>query len=449
MEAASSPSKLRAEVEAARSDRESARAANKLRAQVVAARELSSPPPPEAVGLLDLPTECVMSVVQRLPLGSVLGFSLCCKLGQSCAESDEVWRPLFEARDWARPVRGSVEPGGWRSEFAWQIRSESPLIIQMSALRSLVGFASGHGLPHRQPRPLCGSSGAPVRRRGRLVLDSIAQHVDELLAAVGVGPGRPVVADVCFIAGIGDTAEELVEVVAYLFARGAARVRLLDYAVAALHYSEGYDDGIVLSVEPDGVCAACVHERKRLPLPRRAHRSPVGVADVFSALVTTAFAARSASASSSATATASAATPMDVVDVAYLLEKHCYVRAVSVRRLPVSEDERSMSACRIEATSGCRWPMGIERFSPQPLHAGYMTITKLLQDCYTPRAAGGRWASSASRQPLHDGYMTVIWPLHDRCITFTRHGAAGGRWASSASCFLSGSSTAAASRGLS
>jgi hypothetical protein len=49
-------------------------------------------------------------------------------------------------------------------------------------------------------------------------------------------------------------------------------------------------------------------------------------------------------------------------DLAWLLRDHCYVRAVSVERRPVSHDEAQMAKCRLVAPSGSKWDVAEQRF---------------------------------------------------------------------------------------
>ena len=82
---------------------------------------------------------------------------------------------------------------------------------------------------------------------------------------------------VCVLVAPLDGAAELRGLMACLFGLGAARLRLLDAAVAVLAAFDGPGGagetvGTVLSVEYDGVCAACVAGGKRLPLPERPRR---------------------------------------------------------------------------------------------------------------------------------------------------------------------------------
>ena len=53
-------------------------------------------------------------------------------------------------------------------------------------------------------------------------------------------------------------------------------------------------------------------------------------------------------------------------DLAWLLRDHCYVRAVSVERRPVSHDEAQMAKCRLVAPSGSKWDVAEQRFGENP-----------------------------------------------------------------------------------
>ena len=49
-------------------------------------------------------------------------------------------------------------------------------------------------------------------------------------------------------------------------------------------------------------------------------------------------------------------------DLSWLLERHCYVRAVSVERRPVSGEESTMAKCVIKGPSGRKWTVAEQRF---------------------------------------------------------------------------------------
>ena len=49
-------------------------------------------------------------------------------------------------------------------------------------------------------------------------------------------------------------------------------------------------------------------------------------------------------------------------DLAWLLQHHCYVRAVGTARRPVSAEETAMAACVLRAPSGRKWPLAEQRF---------------------------------------------------------------------------------------
>jgi len=191
--------------------------------------------------------------------------------------------------------------------------------VQLEPTRTLVGFAKEgvHGVHLVE----CGA-----RCNGVLVPDRFDAMGQSLLGALRLTSLRSM--SVCVLVAPLDGAAELRDLMACLFGLGAARLRLLDAAVAVLAAS-GADAGSVLSVEHDGVCAACVAGGRRLPLPEWP-RSPAGVAAAMAAL------------------RAAEAKEVEGDALAWLLHTHCYVRAVGIRRVLVSEEEREMSQVEVE-----------------------------------------------------------------------------------------------------
>ena len=258
------------------------------------------------------------------------------------AGSDELWKPKYLSRAWTRPSGSGIVPGGWRKAYCWQCRAEAPLILQLDAARTLAGFAND-----KQPQAVPCST--PVRQQGRLLLHALAGAVDEALNVLGFGR-TPTVGEVCFVAASADTSEDLSELAHVLFRRGATRIRVIDVCVAALCYGLGREAGLVLSFEADGVAVGCVHARKRQPLPQKHFRSTLGIGDAIQCLALPGD-------------TAVGATAEEVSqDLAWLLEKMCYVRAVGLRRLGLSDDEREMSRSTVRAPSGRQLKVDERRF---------------------------------------------------------------------------------------
>lgn len=107
--------------------------------------------------------------------------------------------------------------------------------------------------------------------------------------------------------------------------------------------------GVALFFDADGASAACVIDRVRQPLPRPDLRSSFGVSEAVQGLTVM----RVSAAAGHEPADASAATVVDEApaaianDIAWLLEKQCYIRAVGLRRLGLSGDEREMSRVEV------------------------------------------------------------------------------------------------------
>ena len=211
--------------------------------------------------LLALPPEILGHVLSFLTLGPVLRFSECGRVPDAAASHDEIWKPLFEERLWLTAAshvdhRSTIAPGGWRKAYRQTARLESPLVLQFSTFRCLVGFARDSRPVPSVPRRLYDEAGAETA-------------VDEALRAVGLAGTRPLLgADVVVVASVLDREADLEPALRVLFTRGAARLRLVDEACSALRHA-GQPTGTVLLFGLESVTAACVLEGERLPLSRQ------------------------------------------------------------------------------------------------------------------------------------------------------------------------------------
>ena len=374
---------------------------------------------------MDLPAECVGNVLRFCSLREVLSFSECGRSSDDVAGQDDIWRPLYERRRWAvyaddqNPVTHE-----WRAAYRRTARLESPLVLQLSSFRCLVGFARDAG-----PTPA-----------GQLLSpDKVEEAVDSALRVIGLsGVTRPLRgADVIAIIDVLDGEEHAEPILRVLFERGASRVQLADAASAALS-DAGVLTGTCLQLDLERVSVACVVDGQRVPLPykarhvaslrhavehlaERAHcrtaplpsansdreadeeeavlsrlaslssggmapsSAPVatGLAHTHAMLdgpAASAISQRAVSAieamggvseaagrgSGTAMAPPTPSTDSEVAsigaDLAWLLHHHCYVRAVGVSRRPVSQDEAEMSRSALRAPSGRTWEVAEARF---------------------------------------------------------------------------------------
>ena len=213
--------------------------------------------------LLALPMELLVHVLSFLPLTSVLRFSECGRAPDAFAGEDDIWRPLFERRSWANVVPRTVNQHGWRAAYRRTARLESPLILQLSSFRSLVGFA-------RDARPTASS-----RLIDKAATDAADAAVGDALRSLGLTGACPLRgADVVVVSAVSDRESDLEPTLRSLFGRGAARVQLADEACATLRRA-GKSTGTVIFFGLESVCAACVMEGERLPPPRQQRAQPV------------------------------------------------------------------------------------------------------------------------------------------------------------------------------
>ena len=223
-----------------------------------------------------LPIECVALIVRNSPLHTLMHCTATCQACHAVAALDDVWRDHFHrtageqvATDWCAAQRLPTEPPlGYRAAFRAYCLSGSPIVVQLEPTRTLVGFAK-EGVSNVRVLE-CG-----VRSNGVLVPGRFEAMGQALLGVLGLHTLHSM--SVCVLVAPLDGAAELRGLMACLFGLGAARLRLLDAAVAVLAAFDGPGGagetvGTVLSVEYDGVCAACVAGGKRLPLPERPRR---------------------------------------------------------------------------------------------------------------------------------------------------------------------------------
>ena len=125
--------------------------------------------------LLDLPIECVVSILRDTRLVDILRFSEASDSAHALAGDGQLWEPLFRARHWtggpqsAQPPEKPNEPGAWRVAYRRAARTESPVVLQISEFRSLAGFA-------RDTSPL------PTA----CIQSEVSIRVDDALAAIGL-----------------------------------------------------------------------------------------------------------------------------------------------------------------------------------------------------------------------------------------------------------------------
>ena len=199
----------------------------------------------EPLVLCALPAECVGAVCRCLDLSSVLRFSECGTEPHTLAGADEVWRDLFEARAWSRTVEWALPPSGalsWRCAYRAAMRAESPLVLHLSSLRSLVGFA-------REAAPRASRGLAPGSALGAVLGDALRA------AELASWHGLDVVLVTPAFLGLGEVEELLGE----LLSRGAWRARLADADASALSHA-GAASGAVLTIDLEGCHCGCVLE---------------------------------------------------------------------------------------------------------------------------------------------------------------------------------------------
>ena len=214
--------------------------------------------------LLALPMELLVHILSFLSLTSVLRFSECGRAPDAFAGEDDIWRPLFERRSWANVVvPRTVNQHGWRAAYRRTARLESPLILQLSSFRSLVGFA-------RDARPTASS-----RLIDKAAADAADAAVGDALRSLGLTGACPLRgADVVVVSAVSDRESGLEPTLCSLFERGAARVQLADEACATLRRA-GKSTGTVIFFGLESVCVACVMDGLRLPPPRAQRAQPV------------------------------------------------------------------------------------------------------------------------------------------------------------------------------
>eukprot|EP00900_Chrysochromulina_parva_P003829 jgi/Chrpa1/13447/Chrysochromulina_OHIO_Genome00011025-RA len=189
--------------------------------------------------LLALPMELLVHVLPFLSFTSVLRFS-----------------------DGAAGPR-TVNQHGWRAAYPRTARLESPLILQLSSFRSLVGFA-------HDARPTASS-----RLIDKAAADAADAAVGDALRSLGLTGACPLRgADVVVVSAVSDRESGLEPTLCSLFERGAARVQLADEACATLRRA-GKSTGTAIFFGLESVCVACVMDRERLPPPRAQRAQPV------------------------------------------------------------------------------------------------------------------------------------------------------------------------------
>ena len=181
---------------------------------------------------------------------------------------------LQPAYSGVRPkLSGAGEPAADPNVFSWARDDLGEWVTEGELTDAIAAMA----IRGTFPAPLDGDvvSECGVRSNGVLVPGRFEAMGQALLGVLGLHTLRSM--SVCVLVAPLDGAAELRGLMACLFGLGAARLRLLDAAVAVLAAFDGPDSagetvGTVLSVEYDGVCAACVAGGKRLPLPERPRR---------------------------------------------------------------------------------------------------------------------------------------------------------------------------------
>lgn len=323
-----------------------------------------------------LPTELLALVLRRLPLRQLLGCSTTCHAAHSASQQhDDIWRDVFlretTASSGRMPSPSELPAGGYKAAFRAYIRSSSPIVLQLEPSRTLCGFAK------EGPVVLAGCG----RRRGRLVPDEFEAATAGMLGALGLPSLRGT--SVAVVTAPLDDASCIQALIARLFELGAAQVRLVDSAVATLAASER-KEGTVLFVEYDGVGVACVADGRRLPLPPGLPRSvrPAHAPrpDPLCSRCTTAMRRTPPQprapppsqptpmppTSSQAVGLAHALGSLEAAEapgaaeaeLCWLLRHHCYVRAVSCRRVSVGADERELSVLDAELPQTLGTPRG-------------------------------------------------------------------------------------------
>jgi hypothetical protein len=257
-----------------------------------------------ARNLVDLGEDCLVAILRQCRIPDILRFSECSHSSWSSAGDNQIWKPLFTARRWAGAAHGAEHEraGAWRTAYRMAARAESPIVIEISELRCIAGFA-------RDGEP----TAVRLRRRN---FDDVRDVVDAAVCAIGLasadeGTGlstgdRPLEgADCILVVGVNDGAADVAPVLAHLFHRGARRIRLAEPAIAALRCCGGLRTGLVLFFDYDTVAAACVMDGVRLP-PRRRGLTCGGLRCAIEHLVATAAVPPRPGAASAAAAAGSA-----------------------------------------------------------------------------------------------------------------------------------------------
>ncbi len=351
--------------------------------------------------LLDLPPECIGTVLVFLDLHSVLAFVASGLAAKDAAEQlDEVWRGLHRARAWASPAMASELARGapsWRAAYVQAARASSPLVLQLSSFRCLCGFAKD-----ASPRATAGVGSGE---------GAVGAAIDAAIRELGLPSIEG--AEVCLVYSPLDTHRVVEDSLSLLFERGARCVRLADGACAAMRHA-GCETGALLWMGAEESYAACVIDGKMLPL-RPTHCDARGLRGVVERFVELTNLPERAPADLPGEASASVTeTLVDAAldclahparagevpapaaaGVAWLLRHHCYVRAVSISRRPVGADEASMARCTLRPPSCGRWVVGTERFEATE------TLFHASPTAPCPRPGGGEGA--CARQPDSPG----------------------------------------------
>ena len=267
--------------------------------------------------LLDLPRECVACVLQECSRADVLRFCLVSRAARAAATADDVWRPLC-ADD--VQLGAAASSGGWHAAYVAAARERRPLVVHFEAGTSHIGRDVGSGPVHFDTAKVPAADAMGLRNLHAIDVHAVA-------AAAGVSWRG---AAVCLVVSPLDTCKQVQALLETLFATGATSAMVVDAAVGALN-ALGAHTGTVLHVGHDGVGAACVLHGRRLKLPEQRCWLGSGLNRAI------AYLRERASLSSARDA-----------ELSWLLQRHCYVRVVSIERRPVSDEERELSEQRIE-----------------------------------------------------------------------------------------------------
>ena len=220
--------------------------------------------------LFELGQDCVVAILRHCTMPMILRFSESNKAAHGLAGDNQIWRPLYEARRWTGVVAERVqskEDDDWRIAYRKAARAESPLVLQMTEFRALIGFAKD-GEPTVVGPPL-----VRLHDSAEAVNMAVGPIIDAALCAIGLRAydraAKPLLgADVVLLVGASDGSDEMEPLLRHLFLRGAKRVRLADATLAALRHAGGLRTGTVVTFDLDSVSAACVVDGVRLA-PRR------------------------------------------------------------------------------------------------------------------------------------------------------------------------------------